>query len=259
QPASDKHHDTIDEYVKVEGLETGYWSKMKPMVVSLLKAYYGSEATKENEYRFKWLPHIDGDYSQQPYFARMAEGEVKGYFLFGQNPAGGAPNAGLHRKGLRQLEWLVCLDWFPHESATFWKNDPKGPEASEIKTEVFFIPAASIAAKEGSFTNPQRLLQWHDKAVDPEGDCRTDLWFVWNLGRRLKELYQGSTKPQDQAIQAMTWDYGYDEHPRLPDGSLSTIEDEPDASKVLQEINGYYTNQSDEATGKPKLLKGFSE
>src|SRR5262249_11253320 len=93
----------------------------------------------------------------------------------------------------------------------------------------------------------------------PDGDCRSDLWFVWNLGRRLKKLYQGSSKPQDQAIQALTWDYHYDQHPRLPDGRFSRIEDEPDAAKVLQEINGFYTNRKDEKTGKPKLLPGFSE
>jgi len=189
----------------------------------------------------------------------MARGEVKGYFVLGQNPAGGAPNAALHRKGLRELEWLVVADWFEHETAVFWKDDPKGPKASEIKTEVFFIPAASIAAKEGSFTNTQCMLQWHDKAVDPEGDCRSDLSFVWNLGRRLKKLYEGSTKPQDQAIQHLTWDYAFDEPPRLPDGSLSRLTDEPDAAKVLQEINGYSLVERDEKTGKPKLLPGFSD
>ena len=259
QPTVERNHDTLDGYVKYEGFPTGYWSKMKPMIVSLLKAYYGPAATEENDYRMKWLPHIDGDYSQLPFFERMTRGEVKGYFVFGQNPAGGGPNAGLHRAGLRQLEWLVVADWFETETAMFWKDDPKGPGASEIKTEVFFMPAASIAAKEGTFTNTQRLIQWHDKAVDPMGDCRSDLWFAWNLGRRLKELYQGSTKPQDQAIQALTWDYSYDEHPILPDGRPSRIADEPDASKVLQEINGYYNNQVDGKTGKPKLLGGFSE
>ena len=258
QPTTEEHHGTIDGYVEYEGLRTGYWSKMKPMTVSLLKAYYGPAAAAENDFRFKWLPRIDGDYSQLPFFERMSRGEVKGYFVFGQNPAAGAPNAGLHRAGLRQLEWLVVADWFETETATFWKNDPKGPKPAEVKTEVFFIPAASIAAKEGSFTNTQRLLQWHDKAVDPEGDCRSDLSFAWNLGRRIKELYKGSTKPQDQAIQALTWDYGYDEHPHLPDGRPSRLTDDPDAAKVLQEINGYFTNQTDEKTGKPKLLPGFS-
>jgi formate dehydrogenase major subunit len=259
QPICDKDHEKIDDYVKFEGLPTGYWANTKKFLVSLLKAYYGNAATQANDFHFDWLPRIDGDYSQQPFFERMTKGEVKGYFLFGQNPAGGAPNATMHRKGLRELEWLVVADWFETESATFWKNDPKGPKPHEVKTEVFFIPAASIASKEGSFTNTQRLLQWHDKAVDPEEDCRSDLWFVYNLGKRLKTLYKDSEKPQDQAIKALTWDYDYDEPPRLPDGSISRIEGEPDASKVLQEINGWHIAQTDEKTGKPKLLTGFSE
>ncbi len=259
QPTPEKHHETIDGYVDFEGLPTGYWSKMKAMTVSLMKAYYGSAATRENDFCFKWLPRIDDDYSHLPFFKRMAEGKVDGYFVFGQNPAAGAPNAALHRAGLRQLDWLVVADWFETETAVFWKDDPKGPPSAEIKTEVFFIPAASIAAKEGTFTNTQRLIQWHDKAVDPDGDSRSDLWFVWNLGRRLKELYAGSTRPQDQAIQALTWDYATDESARLADGSLSRIEDEPDAHKVLQEINGFHIDQFDTKTGRPKLLTGFSE
>ena len=88
------------------------------------------------------------------------------------------------------------LDWFETESAVFWKSDPTGPPPAEIKTEVFFIPAAAAPEKEGSFTNTQRLLQWHDKAVDPPGDCRSDAWFVYNLGKRLKQLYAGSTDPR---------------------------------------------------------------
>lgn len=259
QPTFEKHHETIDGYVRYEGLPTGYWSKMKPMVVSLLKAYYGNDAAAENDYRFKWLPRLDGDYSQQPFFQKMVEGKVKGYFVFGQNPAAGAPNSGLHRAGLRQLEWLVVADWFEHETAMFWKDDPKGPKSSEIKTEVFFIPAASVAAKEGTFTNTQRLIQWHEKAVDPDGDCRSDLWFVWNLGRRLKDLYRGSTKPQDQAILALTWDYAVEGQQYLPDGRPSVIENEPDAQKVLQEINGYCTDQVDPKLNKPKLLSGFAD
>jgi formate dehydrogenase major subunit len=259
QPACDEKHQSLKSYCEFEGIETGYWANTPKFIVSLLKAWYGQAATKENEYHFDWLPRIDGDYSMLPYFKQMAEGNVEGYFLFGQNPAAGAPNAGLHRKGLRTLKWLVVLDWFEHESAAFWKNDPKGPPPAEIGTEVFFFPAASIAAKEGTLTNTQRLIQWHDKAVEPEGDCRSDLWFVYNLGKRLKELYRGSTRPQDQAIQALTWDYDYDHEPRLPDGSISKIEGEPDASKILQEVNGYFVNQTDEKTGKPKLLSGFSE
>jgi formate dehydrogenase major subunit len=259
QPAADGRHDSLGAYLHFETLETGYWSNTPKFMVSLLKAYYGDAATPENEFGYGWLPRIDGDYSQLPFFRRMASGEVKGYFVFGQNPAAGAPNAGLHRAGLRQLEWLVVLDWFEHETATYWKSDPQGPPPSEVKTEVFFIPAASIAAKEGSFTNTQRLIQWHDKAVDPDGDSRSDLWFVWNLGRRLKQLYAGSTRPQDQAIQALTWAYQQDHREILPDGTPSRIADEPDAQKVMQEINGYHVREKDPASGKPRLLTGFGE
>jgi formate dehydrogenase major subunit len=184
---------------------------------------------------------------------------VKGYFLFGQNPGGGGPNAGLHRAGLRNLDWLVVLDWFEIESAVFWKDDPNGPPPTDIKTEVFFIPAAAAPEKEGSLTNTQRLLQWHEKAVDPLGDSRSDAWFLYNLGKRLKALYAGSTAPQDQALLHLTWNYDFDERPRLPDGTVSRIEGEPDLQKILQEINGYKLNELDPHTGRPRLLKGFSE
>ena len=83
------------------------------------------------------------------------------------------------------------------------------------------------------------MLQWHDKAIDPTGDCRSDAWFVYNLGKRLKKLYAGSTDARDQPLLRLTWDYDFDEPPRLPDGTLSRIEGEPDLEKVLQEINGY--------------------
>ena len=62
------------------------------------------------------------------------------------------------------------------ESATFWKD---GPEialgelgAEDIETEVFFLPAAAHTEKSGSFTQTQRMLQWHHQAVQPAGDCR---------------------------------------------------------------------------------------
>jgi formate dehydrogenase major subunit len=259
QPVCDKHHETIDEYVKYEALPTGYWANTKKFVVSLLKAWYGPAATKDNDYRFNWLPRIDGDYSQLPFFDRMADGKVTGYFVFGQNPAGGGPNANVHRAGLRKLKWLVVADWFQTETALFWKNDPKGPRPESIGTEVFFIPAASITEKEGTLTNTQRLVQWHDKAVDPPGDCRSDAWFVYNLGKRLKALYANSTDPKDDAIKNLTWEYDHEEPPKLPDGRISRIEGEPDLNRVLQEINGYKVDEIDPRTGKPKLVGGFSD
>ena len=93
QPAADQQHETLDDYVEHEGLPTGYWAHFREFIVSMLKAWYGDAATANNDFCFQWLPRVDGDYSQLAYFDRMAQGEVKGYFLFGQNPGGGGPNA----------------------------------------------------------------------------------------------------------------------------------------------------------------------
>ena len=151
------------------------------------------------------------------------------------------------------------MDWFEIESAVFWKDDPSGPPPADIKTEVFFLPAAAAPEKEGSLTNTQRMLQWHDKALDPPGDSRSDAWFLYNLGKRLKQLYAGSTDPRDQPLLRLTWDYEFDEPPRLPDGSPSRIEGEPDLEKVLMEINGHRLDETDPRTGRPRLVSGFSE
>ncbi len=259
QPCADEVHETLDSYVAHEGLATGYWTNFRKFIVSLLKAWYGDAASWENDFCFSWLPRVDADYSQLPYFDRMAKGGVKGYFLFGQNPAGGGPNAGLHRAGLRKLDWLVVLDWFEIESAVFWKSDPTGPPPDQVGTEVFFIPAAAAPEKDGSLTNTQRMLQWHDKALDPLGDSRSDAWFLYNLGKRLKELYAGSTDPRDQPLLQLTWDYDFNERPRLPDGRTSRIAGEPDLEKVLMEINGCRLNEIDPRTGRPRLVTGFAE
>ena len=259
QPTSDETHQTLDDYVKYEGLPTGYWVNFRKFIVSLLKAYYGETATPENDFHYDWLPRIDGDYSMLPIFRKMAHGEMDGYFLFGQNPAAGSVNARMVRQGLRNLKWLVVADWFETESAVFWKSDPGGPPPEEVGTEVFFIPAANVVEKEGTLTNTQRLIQWHDKAVDPPGDCRSDLWFLYHLGKRLKKLYEGSTDPKDQPLLHLTWDYEKDGPQVLPDGTVSRIQGEPDGLKVLQEINGCHLDQRDEQTGKPKLLADFSK
>src|SRR4029079_14947790 len=97
---------------------------------------------------------------------------------------------------------------------------------AEVKTEVFFIPAAAAPEKDGTLTNTQRLLQWHNKALDPPDDCRSDAWFVYQLGKRLKELYAGSTDPKDQSLLTLTWDYSCDHPQRLPDGTVSRIVDD---------------------------------
>ena len=259
QPHADGEHDTLDAYVRHEEIVTGYWSNFRKFAVSLLKAWYGAAATEANDFGYDWLPRVDGDYSMLVTFDKMSRGEIKGYFVMGQNPAGGGINAGLHRAGLRKLDWLVVVDWFETETAVFWKDDPSAPPPAQIGTEVFFIPAAGSPEKEGTLTNTQRLLQWHHKAMDPPGDCRSDAHFIYNLGKRLKELYASSTRTEDQGLLHLTWDYDHREHPVLPDGTPSRIVGEPDITRILREINGYQVDEVDPTTGEPRQLAGFSE
>ncbi len=80
----------------------------------------------------------------------------------------------------------------------------------DIATEVFFFPAAQVAETEGSFTNTQRMLQWHFKAAEPPGDCRSDLWFTHQLALRLKKLYAESDLPRDQGFKNLIWDFDPD-------------------------------------------------
>lgn len=241
QPAAHRNHNSLKDFLEQEHVKTGYWANFPKFMVSLLKAWYGDSATKDNEWCFDYLPRIDDNYSHLPTFVRMSEGKVKGLFLFGQNPAAGAPNAKLHRKALKSLDWLVVRDWFEIESACFWYKGPENPDPKTIATEIFFMPAATNTEKEGSFTNTERLIQWHDKAVDPPDDCRSDSWFLFQLGKRLKELYKDSTQARDQSLLNLTWDYERDTPEILPDGTRSRIEGEPDMEKILREINGYRT------------------
>jgi formate dehydrogenase major subunit len=249
-PSALKDHATLREYLATEGVATSYWANMPKFLVSYLKSMYGDAATPENQFGYDWHPKISGDHSHMPMFVAMAEGRVKGMLCIGQNPATSL-NAGLERKGLRSLEWLVVKDNFLTETATWWSRAPE-VEAGEVRpedigTEVFFFPSAQVAETEGSFTNTQRMLQWHFKAADPPGNCRSDPWFTHQLALRLKRLYAGSTLPRDQAFKNLTWDFSLDE------GHEERIPGEPDVVKVLREINGY-------RTGNPsRHLAGFDE
>jgi anaerobic selenocysteine-containing dehydrogenase len=90
-----------------------------------------------------------------------------GLLLIGQNPVIGGHNAGLIRKGLANLEWMVVRETVRKRNGRFLVKTPtaRGPE--EIKTEMFMLPAAMAGEKDGTFTNTHRLVQWHDKVVDP--------------------------------------------------------------------------------------------
>jgi formate dehydrogenase major subunit len=243
-PSVLKPHRSLSEYLQNETLATGAWASMPSFLVSYLKSMYGDAATADNQFGYDWHPKITGDHSHLPMMVATMDGRVKGMFAMGQNPAVGGQNAQLQRRALAKLNWLVVKDNFETETAAFWYRSPEVQngqvKTEDIATEVFFFPSAQVAEMAGSYTNTQRLIQWHHQATDPPGDCRSDIWFTYHLGRRLKQLYADSTLARDLGIKNLVWNYAPDTPP-----SNTRIVDEPDVYKILREINGY-----DTASGK---------
>jgi formate dehydrogenase major subunit len=244
-PRTREEAQSLDKYAGRGRGTRGWWSHFDKYIVSLLKAWYGDGATEENEYGFQHLPKISGNHSHFPTMLRALDGALDGLFVMGQNPAVGSQHAGLQRRALAGLKWLVVRDLADLETARFWKDSPEVRsgelKTDEIDTEVFLMPAASHVEKEGTFTNTQRLLQWHDKALEPPEDARSELWFMHHLAKRVKAHYGGSTDERDWPIVNLRWDY--------PEHGESA---EPDAESVLREINGYNVE-----TGE--LLAGFTD
>src|SRR5437762_10993468 len=223
--------ETLQKYLEAHTTRTGLWSNTPAYFISLLKAYYGKRATGKNDFGYDWLPKITADHSFFEYLYDMADGKIEGMFLIGQNSAVGAPNSRLQRKSMAKLKWFVIREMVETEPAKFWCDSAeieRGElKTEEIETEVFFFPAAGHAEKEGAFTNTQRLLQWREKAVEPPGDCRSDAWFIHQLGRRLKEKAARDLRPRNAGLNALTWNY-----------HTEGAHQEPDVEEVLQEING---------------------
>jgi len=248
-PTALKKHDTLVDYLRAETLGTSFWANFPKFFVSYLKSMYGDAATAENDFAYDWHPKISGDHSHMPTMIKMADGLVKGAFMMGQNPATSI-NGRLQRKALGQLEWLVVKDNFETETASFWYAAPEvksGEVRSEdIRTEVFLFPSAQVAEMDGSFTNTQRLVQWHEKAADPPGDCRSDPWFTHHLALRLKRLYADSTLPRDQGFRNLVWGFDFEPGHYPPEWQ---IQGEPDLHKVVKEINGYKTDTQEHLSG----------
>jgi formate dehydrogenase major subunit len=244
-PFFDAAQNSLKDYIARHRSEKGLWYNTDKYIISLMKAWYGEAAQKENDFCFNLVPRLTGDHSHFGYWLQMADGGMDGLFVMGQNPAVGAPNGRLERKALAQLKWLVVRDMVETETASFWRNSPE-VERGELRpetigTEVFLFPAAGTAEKDGTFTNTQRLLQFREKAVDPPGDARSETWFIYHLGRRLKNKASGKAGKLYEPLQTIQWDY-------KTEGTIR----EPNVEQVLKEINGW-----DVETGKQ--LSGYKE
>jgi formate dehydrogenase alpha subunit len=157
----------------------------------------------------------------------VGTGGVRALHIMGENPMMSEPNLNHTRHMMEQLEFLVAQDLFINESGAY----------ADV-----FLPAASWAEKEGTFTNTDRRVQRVRKALEPRGQARADWEIICDLARRIEKklgrphsafwAYQspaevleemGRVVPEyagvkyrrieEQGIQTPVWD---DNHPGTP-------------------------------------------
>jgi len=213
-----------------DSLSANWWQNYPKYSVSMLKSFFGDQATSENDFGYDWLPKVDDGktYSWLDLFDEMYKGTIKGFFAWGQNPACSGSNAGKVRQGLTKLDWMVNVNIFDNETGSFWKAP--GVDPGSVKTEVFMLPAAISVEKEGSITNSGRWMQWRYAGPKPLGNSRPDGDIILALGEEIKALYEKEGGALPEPIAGLKWDY-------ISDGAY-------DAHKVAKEINGYFLKET---------------
>ena len=226
-----------------------WWQNYPKYMVSLLKSWYGDNATGENDFGFGWLPKCNPgtNYSHIALFEAMEKGDIKGMICWGQNPAVGGPNAARERKAMHNLDWLVVVELWATETCEVWKS-PEADTAS-LQTEVFALPAAASYEKEGSVVNSGRWSQWRWKGADPPGEAKPDLEIVAELGLKLIELYEAEGGPNAEAITKLRWKGWYDS----PAGQYGAADL---TDLVSREINGFAETDILDDEGKVVYKKG---
>jgi formate dehydrogenase major subunit len=202
-----------------------YWSNTSKFAVSFLKAMYGDAATKENNWAFDYLPKIDRKFSWVEQWDAMYRGNVKGVMSFGMNGVAIGPNSQKNIDALKKADWLVVCDIYPEETSSFWESPGiSKDDMAKIKTEVYRLPGAGFAEKDGTFVNSARWLQWKWAAVPPPGDAKLDHEILARIFLKVRELYQKEGGKFPDAILKASWPYSNPNSPSL--------------TEVAKEING---------------------
>jgi formate dehydrogenase major subunit len=230
-----------------------YWQNYPKFMVSLLKSAYGAAATKDNDFGYAWLPKLDGNYSWAYMFDDMYRGTSKraggdeaapqGLISFGMNPVATGPNTKKMIGALSKLKWLVVVENVETETAQFWKSPKEygGADPAQIATEVFLLPAALFAEKDGTLTNSARWAQWKWKAIDPPGSAKADQEILARLVLAVRDLYRKEGGALPDPILNLSWSYSNPAN--------------PDLTEVLREINGKAIVDIPDAKDKAKITK----
>jgi formate dehydrogenase major subunit len=171
----------------------------------------------------------------------ILEGNIRGMYIMGENPAMSDPNLNHARAALAALDHLVVQDMFLTETTAY---------ADVV------LPASGWAEKDGTVSNTDRRVQLGKAAVPLPGEARQDLWIIRDIGKGLglDWNYQHVSEVYDEmrgamaSITGITWE-------RLQQQSSVTYPcsdaDDPGQSVVF--VNDFPT-----ANGKAKLVAAKS-
>jgi formate dehydrogenase major subunit len=241
--------------------QLNYWSNYPKFHVSLMKAWFGNAATKENNWCFEWLPKLDKPHDVLQVFEDMHNGKVNGYICQGFNPIASFPNKAKLVESMSKLKYLVIIDPLATETSEFWKNH--GPyndvDSSKIQTEVFRLPSTCFAEEDGSVVNSGRWLQWHWKGAEPPGEAKGDPEIIAELFTRLRAMYRKDGGAFPDAILNLTWPYLRPESPSPEElarefngKALADVTDPKDPKTVLvkagEQLDGFAQLRDDGST-----------
>jgi formate dehydrogenase major subunit len=202
-----------------------YWSNTPKFATSFMKAMYGEAAKKETDWAFQYLPKVDRQYSWTNIWDDMYKGKVKGLVAFGMNAVGIGPNSGKNIDALKKADFLVVCDIYPDETSEFWMSPGITPEEmKKIPTEVYRLPGAGFAEKDGTFVNSARWLQWKWPALPVPGEAKLDQEILARIFLKIREMYRKEGGKFPDPILNLAWNY--------------TVPANPSLSEVAKELNG---------------------
>jgi formate dehydrogenase major subunit len=247
--------------------QMSYWQNFPKFHVSLMKAWWGPAATRENHYGYDWLPKLDKPYDVLHIFERMHQGKMNGFFCQGFNPLAAVSNKAKVAEGLAKLKYLVVIDPLSTETSEFWRNagEFNDVDPGTIQTEVFRLPATCFAEETGSFTNSGRVISWKQRAIDPPGEAKPDSEIIARLYQKLRERYAKEGGALPDPILKLHWPYRNPEEPspeelarEVSGYALADVLDPKDPTKVLakkgEQLAGFAQLRDDGSTASGNWL-----
>ncbi|WP_227377555.1 formate dehydrogenase subunit alpha [Haladaptatus halobius] len=138
-------------------------------------------------------------------FTEIHEGNLRGMYIVGENPALSEPDIQHADEGLKEIDFLVVQDIFMTETA----------EHADV-----VLPAATSPEKHGTFTNTERRIQRVRPSAEPPGEARQDWEITQALANRLgyNWHYDHPREIMDE-IRTLVPIYGGVDYDRLEEGS----------------------------------------